>query len=155
MAALAFAFCAVWGLTANAQEEARKTEAKQRNGEAKLPRHELWQVGDDIGLIDKVDAEKKTITIKEEGGEEHTLAIDEVTVRDFRGTRINGFDEKQLRVGAMVGWKPDNKGKIAHIFVGMESGTAGRAKLPLKKDDAKKVDSKAEKTSDKVREEKK
>jgi hypothetical protein len=155
MAVLTFVWCAGFGLTADAQEGPRKTETKQKNDVEKLQRHELWHVGDDIGLIDKVDPEKKTIIIKEEDGTEHYIAVDDVTVRDFRGNRINGFDEKQLRVGAMVGWKPDNAGKIAHIFVGMEPGTAGVRRLAPKKGDVKKDETKAEKTSGTAKEGKK
>src|SRR5262249_46273979 len=124
--ALAFVFIAACALTLSAQEKTKKQETgkelKQKIIGGEAARTEHWQPGDPAGTIEKGDAEKKTITIKEgEDGPLHTVTIDQhVTVRSLNGDLVSGFDEKQLYVGAFVGWKPDRKGNIVQLFVGTQ-----------------------------------
>ena len=160
MVSLAFVFSTACALAVNGQEESKKAEikkeAKQQNRGAKVGRSEHWQVGDPSGTIEKVDAEKKTITIREEDGPLHAVTIDEdVAVKNFNGNPVSGFDEKQLCVGAFVGWKPNGSGKITQLFVGAQPGFGGR--VPGAAGRLKKIEPKEGKTKekDKNKEEKK
>jgi hypothetical protein len=156
---LAFAFSAVCALALNAQEEGKKQETKReakQTGGVKAGKTARWQVGDPTGTIEKVDAEKKTITIRDEDGPVHTLTIDQhVTVTNFQGEPVAGFDEKQLSAGAFAAWKTDNKGNIVHLFVGTQPGFGGRA--PGTAGKLKKIESREGKSKDKdkTKEEKK
>jgi hypothetical protein len=151
--ALVFVFSAACALPLNAQQETKKQETKKESklkiSEARAARTERWAVSDSIGTIEKVDAEKKTITIKEEDGQKHMVTIGEdVTVKDFQGNRISDFDEKHLFAGAIVGWKPDRKGKITQLYVGIEPGLGGKLPGLPRKGQLKKLEANKEKSKD-------
>jgi hypothetical protein len=152
IAAMAFVFSAACAVTLNAQDATKKQETKKETKQkidgAKAARTQRWQPGDPIGSIAKVDAEKKTITIRQEDGMENTVTIDEdVTVTDFMRKPVSGFDEKYLRPGVTVGWKADRKGKIVHLYVDLEPGS--RLRAGPKSEELKKLESKREKSTDK------
>src|SRR5262245_47822926 len=96
LVAMAFVFGAACGPTLHAQEETKKQETKkevkQKSSGAKADRTERWKPGDNIGSIEKVDADKKTIAIKQEDGQQHTVTIDEhLPVTDFMNKPVSGF----------------------------------------------------------------
>ncbi len=78
--ALVLVTIAACALTLNARDDTKKQDAKKESNQkttaTKSTRAEHWQVGDGIGTIEKVDAEKKTITLKDDVGKVQTGTID-------------------------------------------------------------------------------
>jgi hypothetical protein len=157
---VAFAVCAVWALAARAQEETKKQEpTKQERGAEAVKkareyrkkkienRTERHEGGGDEALIEKVDAEKGTITLKDDLGKEHVYSVDEHTKyrTAARGAKLHSLADLHLHTGSLVSYSVTKDGKLKEIFV-MSSGAT---RTPTDKEESKK-----EETSTKPKEKK-
>jgi hypothetical protein len=78
-----------------------------------------------VGKIVKVDADKKTITVKSDIGKEHVLNVESNTKLFGTGSKkISGLDDKALHAGAEVSWRTDKDGKLKdmHLLEGRGVG---------------------------------